>query len=417
MKTRGNGRDIILQAFHWNLVKTQGTGTIDGRAESWYRILFDMADVLAEIGFTIVYLPPPWRDDSRWESDGKHGGGEGYFWHDFDLNSRYGTKRELIDLVDALHNRGIRVIVDLVTNHRDGARMTDDQWEYPGECWNIGGFDDGGAFMDGRYDLNLGEVRVYTRIKKAMNELLNECGVDGWRWDYVWGYAVDDVVSWIKSTEKTEYFSVGEYWQSSPHMTNDPMIRKYGPDERDRIIGWARDSGGCAFDIILKREIQTANPANLKYGLNARPSPDERELVVTFVDNHDMGASPYSPANGWGQQCWPCPPYFKSMAYAYILTMPGTPCVYWPDCFDWGLKEEIRRLIAARKKAGIVARSGWTDLTNRHTGFAGIVQNENGEETLAVSIGSDYAGPGAGWSVAAEKRGEWTVWIPKKLNC
>jgi hypothetical protein len=29
--TRGNKKDIILQAFHWNLVKTKGTGTLDGQ--------------------------------------------------------------------------------------------------------------------------------------------------------------------------------------------------------------------------------------------------------------------------------------------------------------------------------------------------------------------------------------------------
>ena len=91
MPNRGNGKDIILQAFHWNLVKTQGDGTIDGRDVSWYRILTESADRIASFGFTIIYLPPPWRDDSAWESNGKHGGGEGYYWHVFDLDSRYGT--------------------------------------------------------------------------------------------------------------------------------------------------------------------------------------------------------------------------------------------------------------------------------------------------------------------------------------
>ena len=43
MSARGNGQDIILQAFHWNLVKTKGTGTIDGRPESWYLILSNLA--------------------------------------------------------------------------------------------------------------------------------------------------------------------------------------------------------------------------------------------------------------------------------------------------------------------------------------------------------------------------------------
>jgi glycosidase len=411
MSARGSGQDIILQAFHWNLVKTQGTGTIDGGPDSWYAILLKKAREIAAFGYTVVYLPPPWRDDSAWENDGKHGGGEGYFWHDFDLNSCYGTKAELVNLVTKLHSFGLKVIVDLVTNHRDHNRMQRDIWPYPGPHWAKGGEDDGGSFMDGTADLDLDNPEVSARIIAAMDELTNDCGIDGWRWDYVWGYSVNDVLEWIKKSRCNEYISIGEYWQSSPNLTNDPMIRHYGPDEGTRILGWARDSGGLAFDIILKRQINTANPANLKYGLSARPDREDRSLVVTFVDNHDMGESPYSPANGMGQQCWPCPQEFKSKAYAFILSMPGTPCVYWPDCFDWGHGEEIAALIAARQKAGIRADSQWQDLTAEQSGFAGIVKNGSGRDALAVSIGSDYPGPGSGWAVAARKEGEWTVWL------
>ena len=416
MTTRGNGRDIILQAFHWNLVKTRGTGTMDNRDESWYAVLAGMVDELAAIGFTVIYLPPPWVDDSSWESAGKHGGGEGYFWRDFDLNSRYGTKQELTALIAALHARGMKVIIDLVTNHRDRFRMQQDIWEYPGPCWSRGGMaDTGGTFMDGSCDLNLAEPVVQNRFRAAMNELMNDCGADGWRWDYVWGYAVEDVVAWIRQTDKQEYLSVGEYWQSSPNLTNDPMIRKYGTDEGTRILGWARDSGSCAFDIILKRQINSAVAANLRYGLNTRPEKSEREAVVTFVDNHDMGASPFSPANGWGQQCWPCPPYFKTAAYAFIMCMPGTPCVYWPDCFDWGHREDITALAAARRKAGIVAGSEWIDLSDRYTGFAGIVKNADGKEALALSIHSNLYDMGPEWVKECEHPGEWTVWLHKDL--
>ena len=408
---RGTGRDVVLQAFHWNLVKTQGTGTIDGCSESWYEILRNRAPEIAELGFTIVYLPPPWVDDSRWEAGGQHGGGEGYFWRDFDLNSRYGTKQELAALVTTLHENGVKSIVDLAVNHRDASRMQADIWEYPGPCWRRGGKDTGGRFQDGAYDLALGYPVVQKAVLRALNELMDDCGVDGWRWDFVWGYSVEDTVGWIHATDKTEYFSMGEYWQCSSDHPDDPMIPKYGRNERDRILGWAKDSKSCAFDILLKRAIQSADPALLKRGLNASSDREDRELVVTYVDSHDTGASPYSVANGWGQKHWECPPGFKSKAYAYILTMPGTPCVYWPDCFDWGMKEEIAALLRVRKEAGVISGSDWVDLTDAHTGFAAKVKNEVGDETLAVSIGSDYVGPGDGWTVACEKPGEWTVWL------
>ena len=410
--TRGNGRDIILQACHWNLVKTKGTGTLDGSGSSWYKTLAARADDIAAAGFTVVYLPPPWIDDSLWEKDGRHGGGEGYFWRDFDLNSRYGSKEELKTLVQELHTRNIKVIVDIVLNHRDRFRMQKDLWPYPGPQWrSLAGRDTGGAFLDGSSDLKLDHPDVYNAFHRALTELLDEVHVDGWRWDFVWGYHPRDVLSLIRDTEKTEYLSVGEYWQAGS-IPDDPMFMRYGGCERSRLIGWALETGSCVFDMVLKRELNTGNPAHFKYGINCDPSPELRAASVTLVDNHDTGASPYSPANGWGQKVWECAPHLKSRAYAFILMMPGTPCIYWPDLFDWQL-HEIRDLIRIRKQAGIVASSDWTDLTDRHSGFAAFVHDESGDPRLALSIGSDFADPGAGFALAFEKPGEYRIWLKK----
>jgi alpha-amylase len=406
--TRGNGKDILLQGFHWNLTKTKGTGTIDSREESWYSILKNKVPEISQHGFTLLYLPPPWLDESHWEGNGKHGGGEGYFWHDFDLNSRYGSKEELKSLVASCHSFGIKVIVDIVLNHRDRARMQNNIWPYPGPHWRAGGKESGGAFLDGSCDLRLEHPEVYLSFQKALNELLDECNVDGWRWDFVWGYHPSEVFSLIKDTTKEEYFSVGEYWQASS-INDDPMFIRYGGSERHRIVGWAKESGSSVFDMILKRELNTGDPSRFKFGINSSSIREERQMAVTLVDNHDTGASPFSTANGWGQKVWECPAEFKSRAYAFILSMPGTPCVYWPDLYDWGITEIID-LISIRKKAKITSTSEWIDLTDRYTGFAGIVKNELGEETLAISIGSNFHSPGLGWIKALEKKGEWTIW-------
>ncbi|HNX60089.1 MAG TPA: hypothetical protein PKK43_13395 [Spirochaetota bacterium] len=52
MPNRGNGKDIILQAFHWNLVKTQVNSILADRSKSWYGILEGMAGRIADTGFT-----------------------------------------------------------------------------------------------------------------------------------------------------------------------------------------------------------------------------------------------------------------------------------------------------------------------------------------------------------------------------
>ena len=403
---------MILQAFHWNLVKTQGTGTMDGRAESWYAVLTGLVAQIAALGATIVYLPPPWRDDSSWDKNGKQGGGEGYFWHDFDLDSRYGTSAELIALVAALHACGIKVIVDLVVNHRDRTRMQSDVWPWPGPHWaRSGGHDTGAGFEKGENDLALDHPEVHARLLAAMNELLDRSGVDGWRWDFAWGYSVEQVIALLRETPKVEYFSMGEYWQGDPSRADDPLIDRYGTDERARIVGWAHDTRSCACDVLLKARIQAGDARELPGALHASRRREDREVAVTYVDNHDTGASPFSASNGWGQRHWPCPDHFKSKAYAYVLSMPGTPCIYWPDAFDWGMQEELTALVRARRRAGIVAASEWTDLRERYTGLAVYVKDATGRERLALSIGSDFSSPGDGYEVAAEKPGEWTVWV------
>lgn len=391
----GGGTQILLQAFHWNIVKTSGQQTLSG---DWYSTINGMLDTIKNAGFTALWLPPPWRDDSYWSSNGVNGGGEGYYWHDFDLNSRYGSAANLATMTGNAQTKGLNILFDIVPNHRDRGRMAADVWGYTGPQWRFGGADDGDPFMSGDSDLNTADGTVYNRIKTALLDLKNNYSADGFRWDFVRGYAGSRVNSWMNDVFGVgNGISVGELWKA--------------PDTQDQLKGWADSANSTAFDFALKTQINTGNPANFKYGLNANSLASWREVAVTFVDNHDTGYSPDTAANDYGQHHWPAPDSIKAKAYAYILTMPGTPTVYWPDYFDWGMGEQISALIKARKAAGVVASSGWTDLTGSYSGFAAKIKNAAGTETLAVSIGSNYSGPGSGWTVMASKAGEYTVWV------
>jgi alpha-amylase len=53
---------------------------------------------------------------------------------------------------------------------------------------------------------------------------------------------------------------------------------------------------------------------------------DKPERAVTFVDNHDFRGGDSAPVVN-----------DKLMAYAFILTERGYPCVFWPDFFEAGL--------------------------------------------------------------------------------
>jgi len=73
--------------------------------------------------------------------------------------------------------------------------------------------------------------------------------------------------------------------------------------------------------------------------------------AVTFVDNHDTGST---------QQHWPFPADRVGAGYAYILTHPGIPCIFWDHYFTWGaeLHNIIHTLAAVRDGCGAGHRDG-----------------------------------------------------------
>ena len=62
-------------------------------------------------------------------------------------------------------------------------------------------------------------------------------------------------------------------------------------------------------------------------------------------------------AQGSSQGHWRFPHHAVEQGYAYILTHPGTPCVFWDHLSDRSACDMIARLIAIRKRAGIHCRS------------------------------------------------------------
>lgn len=71
--------------------------------------------------------------------------------------------------------------------------------------------------------------------------------------------------------------------------------------------------------------------------------------AVTFIENHDTGST---------LNHWPFPSNGLFEGYAYILTHPGTPCVFYDHFFyNQPLRDSILKLLKARKENYISARS------------------------------------------------------------
>ena len=77
-------------------------------------------DYLAHLGVTAVWLSPVFKQ--RGHLDTFHGYGIQNF---LDVDPRFGTRADLVDLIDAAHARGIRIILDVIFNHSGF------NWVYP----------------------------------------------------------------------------------------------------------------------------------------------------------------------------------------------------------------------------------------------------------------------------------------------
>ncbi|MFC1679587.1 glucan 1,4-alpha-maltotetraohydrolase domain-containing protein [Elusimicrobiota bacterium] len=384
------GGAVMLQGFHWESHETS----------PWWGVISAMAGEIADAGFDYVWFPP----------SGAALSDEGYLpnrWYVQD--SAYGTQDELRGAIAALRSGGVGAIGDVVINHRvgtkDWADFTDPAWgpdavtgddEWPGATGNA----DTGTGYHAARDIDHTNPRVQQDIMRWMNWLKNMIGYSGWRFDYVRGFHPGYLASYNEAASPS--FSVAEIWD---------YLDVGNPDShRQALCDWL-DQGGnsvSAFDFTTKGMLQYAvgsgeywrlrdgsgKPAGLIGWWPAR--------AVTFIDNHDTGPSP---GGSGGQNHWPFPGEELMQGYAYILTHPGVPCVYWPHYFDWGLKDEIKALIRIRKSMGITATSEVAVKSADHGKYAAVI-----DERVAVKIGGgDWSPSGDDWALAAYGK-NYAVW-------
>ncbi|KAK6938690.1 Alpha-amylase, C-terminal beta-sheet, partial [Dillenia turbinata] len=89
--------------------------------------------------------------------------------------------------------------------------------------------------------------------------------------------------------------------------------------------------------------------------------------AVTFIDNHDTGST---------QNAWPFPSDKIIQGYAYILTHPGIPSIFYDHFFDWGLKEEIVKLAGIRAGNGIAPTSKVQILASESTLYVAMIDDK-----------------------------------------
>jgi alpha-amylase len=379
---------VMMQGFHWTSWKTS----------PWWGELKGRAGELSAAGVDLVWLPPP--SDSL--------SPEGYMPRKLEvLDSSYGTAAQLSGALKALRGAGIRVLADVVVNHRVGVKdwadfsapawgpdsvCSDDEWGK-----GLGARDTGKGFHAAR-DIDHTKNYVRESVKAWLNSL-RDAGFDGWRYDYARGFSPAYLLDYNRASGAA--FSVAEIWDDFD-PANPDAHRQASCDWLDSVNGEIK-----VFDFTTKGVLQQAMLSG-EYGRLADGDGRPSGLIgwwpanaVTFIDNHDTGPSPAGSIQG---RAWPFPADKVAAGYAYLLTHPGIPCIYWPHFFDWGLKDKISALVKIRRTAGLSASSSVSIVKAEAGLYAAFTDGK-----VAVKLGDRPWTPGAGWRLAAEGP-SYAVW-------
>ena len=392
----GNSQAVLLQGFHWNSARYSNP--------NWYNTLLNNVSDLKGMGITHVWFPPP--SDS--------GAVEGYMPRQLNnLNSKYGSSAELTNVVRAFTNNGIKAVADVVVNHRVGTTgwsdLTNPNWTTwaivnNDECnCGLGNADSGDGFSAAR-DLdhrNVGEVQ--NGITTWLNSTIKPVGFSGLRFDYVKGFGASYAGQYANAFGAE--FCVGELW-------TDLNLNDVNP-HRQAIMNWINGTNNScgAFDFTTKGLLNDALANGNYWRLKDSAGKPQGALgwwpamSVTFVDNHDTGPSE---SCGSGQNHWPVPCGAVMQGYAYILSHPGIPTVYYPHIYNWGLKTPIAALMAARKAAGVHSTSAVAIQQATQGLYAAIITGSTRQ--LAMKIGPNSWSPGAGWTLQTSGT-NYAVWM------
>ncbi len=372
---------VMLQGFYW-----------DSFNESRWPKLEAQADELAEF-FKLVWIP------QSGNCGGTSMGYDDLYWFT-NYNSSFGSESQLRSLINTYKSKGIGTIADVVVNHR---KTINDWVTFPVEVYkgvtykmlstDICRNDDGGATLTwansngkslsanndtgedwgGMRDLDHKSQNVQNIVKAYVKMLIDDLGYAGFRYDMTKGYSAS-YTGMYNAYSGTE-FSVGEYWDG-----NQTAVKNW--IDGTKVDGVVQSA---AFDFPFRYVIRDA--ANNSRWTNLGTSTNKglcqennyKRYAVTFVENHD---TQYRDANN---QQDPIRTNIEA-ANAYLLSMPGTPCIFLKHWIDY--KESIKQMIYARQLAGITNTSTSYNLANSQ-GSNYYVQRTMGDRgALLAAMGS-----------------------------
>lgn len=389
---------VMLQGFYW-----------DSFEDSQWAVLEQQADQLSGT-FDLVWLP------QSGNCGGTSMGYDDLYWFE-NYNSSFGNEQQLRSLINTFKAKGIKTIADVVINHRknksnwvdfpketykgvtyemlstdivandDGGKTK--QWATQ-NGYQLSSNNDSGEGWDGMRDLDHRSENVQTIVKAYLDFLKNDLGYAGFRYDMVKGYSASYTAKYNSASEPE--FSVGECWDGSNTIKNWIDGTKVNGQPTSAAFDFQ-------FRYVVRNAMNSGNYARLaEQNDNSWPlvsgnfsNGNYRRYAVTFVENHDTERRSNAAQD----------PITKDTlaANAYMLAMPGTPCVFMKH---WqAYKQEIANMVAVRKAVGITNESKPTQIEAKQGYYAVQVDGSGAKKMLCVvgSKATTYT-PDAKWKKA-----------------
>jgi trehalose synthase len=365
--------------------------------------LTERVDYLAELGVTCLWLMPFYPTTDR---------DDGYDITDYyGVDPRLGCAGDFVELVRTAHDRGMRVIVDLVVNHtsdrhpwfraaRSSTRSpyrdfyvwrsdpppdTSTEVVFPDQEQSLWEYDERtGEWYFHRFyrtqpDLNITNPVVRDEIVKVMGYWL-ELGVDGFR---------VDAVPFILETTGVDASEVSHFHDPHAYLRHlRSFVNRRAGDaillgevnvphrEQKRFFGGSDgDELTMQFDFIGMQSLylalarQDARP--LVRALKRRPTLDRESQWATFVRNHDeltldklgdaerqevfaaFGPEPGMQLYGRGlRRRLPTmldgDPRRVRMVYSLLFSLPGTPVLFYGEEIGMGENLDVPGRLSVR---------------------------------------------------------------------
>jgi alpha-amylase len=339
---------VMMQAFYWDCPRAEN------KEFKWWKHVRSQIPALAKAGFTTLWLPPVHKAANM---GGQSMGYDPYDYYDLgNYNQKgsrptwFGTKRELLALIKDAHTYQMEVLADMVINHNSGADATElnpllnqERWTVfrpksrkfrrDWECFHPNRYErwDESTFGD-MPDLSHRNPYVYQEIMALARWLVEEIGFDGFRYDFVKGYGANTVTAiqeylYQRSGQTITPYGVAEHWDSAQAI-----------EWWVNVTNFSNSNPVDAFDFPLREILKSLcdqygfSLYSLLYGetlLQKQP-----QTTVTFVENHDLRDPGRPIIND------------KLLAYSYILTHEGYPCVFWPDYTNLALTDSPNGITA-----------------------------------------------------------------------